>query len=190
MVMDDKAQMVALEGVFFTVIVVLSLVFLAQLSPSTVLSEKHTNILKIQGDSALQNLYKEPISELTFSDFPSNKIVYYIITNDYTNFTADLNKTIPTIVMYNIWISNETKTVFWCNSNGDYITPLITIEPIITSHYIIAIDPFYLNNTAGIFTGKYYVGKNSDRSDLDHPDAFQGYEGSTFNVILEMWKIP
>ena len=188
--MDDKAQMVALEGVFFTVIVVLSLVFLAQLSPSSVLSEKHSNILKIQGDGALQNLYKEPISEPTPSNYPSNKIVYYLITNAYTNFTADLNATLPTIVMYNIWISNETKTVFWCNSHGDYNTPLEAIEPITTSHYIIAIDSMYLNNATGIFTGKYQAGKNSDKSDLDHEDAFQGYEGSTYNIVLEMWQIP
>lgn len=196
--MDDKAQMMVLESIIFAIIILLSLVFLFQLSPSSTVGEKYTNTLKIRGDDALRSLYTDPANNTSGYplDYPSNKLVYYPITNNYTNFTRDLNKTLPDTVMYNIWISNGIKTIFWCNSFAETTAPLQAIGSITTSHYFIAIDPTYRTNKTGIFSGKYIQGRHSDdgydinpRSDLDHYSAFKGYEGSTYDVILEMWQI-
>ena len=188
--MDNKAQMMVLESIIFSIIIIISLVFLFQLSPSSNLSEIYTNTLKIRGDEALQSLFTdsaENTSEYPI-DYPSNKLVYYIVTNNYTNFTKDLSKTLPETVMYNIWISNGIKDIFWCNSFSRTNTRLQPTGSVTTSHYIIAIAPSYRTNETGLFLcqqGKYY----DNRCDLDHPSAFQGYQGSTYDVILEMWHI-
>jgi len=187
--MDDKAQMIVLEGIVFAITILLALFFLSQLSPSSTVSEKYTNTLKIQGDDALQSLYTEPIQGSHPQNYPSNKLVYFLITNNYTYFAENLSKRLPNTVMYNIWVNNGTKTVFWCNSDGGYNAQLQSMKPVTTSHYMIAMDPIYLNNDTGIFSGKYQPGKYyAYKSDL--AEAFQGYEGSTYDVILEMWQMP
>lgn len=176
--MDDKGQMMVLETVFFAVTVLLALIFLYQLSPSSTVSNEYTNILKIQGDDALQSLYTDVVPGDYPSDFPSNKLVYYLITNDYDGFTlSNLNNLLPSTVIYNIYISNGTKTVFWCNSDGDNTTPLqTTIGPVTTSHIIIAIHPKYLTDVSEQLIG--------DESILN--EKFPGYDGSTYDIILEM----
>lgn len=182
--MDDKAQMMVMETVIFTITILLALAFLFQLSPSSTLTDEYTKELKVQGDDALRALYIEPFTADDLpSDYPSSKLVYYLITNDYNSMTSDLNDMLLNIE-YNIWVSNGTNTVFWCNSDGDYNTPLQGIRSVTTSHCLVAIDPLYRNNETGIFSGKY---KHGDKSVLDQ--AFPGYEGSTYNVILELWCI-
>ena len=178
--MDDKGQMMVLETVFFAVTVLLALIFLYQLSPSSTVSNEYTNILKIQGDDALQSLYTDVVPGDYPSDFPSNKLVYYLITNDYNGFTRlNLNNLLPSTVMYNIYISNGTKTVFWCNSDGDNTTSLQTIGPVTTSHIIIAMHPDYLTDISIQLIGEESIlnGKFSD------------YDGSTYDIILEMWQM-
>jgi len=175
--MDDKGQMMVLETVFFAVTVLLALIFLYQLSPSSAVSNEYTNILKIQGDDALQSLYTDVVPGDYPSDFPSNKLVYYLITDDYDGFTlSNLNNLLPSTVIYNIYISNGTKTVFWCNSDGNSITPLQTIGPVTTSHIIIAMHPKYLTDVSEELIG--------DESILT--GKFPGYDGSTYDIILEM----
>ena len=197
--MDDKAQMMVMETVIFTITILLALAFLFQLSPSSTLTDEYTKELKVQGDDALRALYIEPFTADNLpSNYPSSKLVYYLITNDYDDYdsmTSDLNDMLLNIE-YNIWVSNGTNTVFWCNSDGDYNTPLQGIRSVTTSHCLVAIDSLYRNNETGIFSGKYLPGKHDDegydinlRSDLDHSSAFKGYEGSTYNVILELWCI-
>ena len=187
--MDNKAQMMVTDAIIFSITIVLALAFLFQLTPSSTLVDEYTKVLKMQGDDALRALYVEPFSvEDLPTDYPSNKLVYYLITNDYDNMTSDLNNILLN-VEYNIWISNGIKDpVFWCNSDGDYDAPLPNIRYVTTSHCLVAIDPTYRNNETGILAGKYLQGKYSDqKSDLDHSTAFEGYMGSTYNVILELW---
>ena len=196
--MDDKAQMMVLESIIFAITVILSLVFLYQLSPSTTVENKYTSDLKLWGDYAIKSLNNAKIENSADYplDFPSNKLVNYLITNDYNGFISDLNNMLPKTVDYNIYISNGTKTIFWCHSNyksGTTITgPLKTIEPVSKSHYIIVIDQLYRNNATHIFSHEVKQGRYCDnRSDLDHPDsAFGNYRGSSYDVILEMWSIP
>jgi len=179
--MDDKGQMMVLETVFFAVTVLLALIFLYQLSPSSAVSNEYTNILKIQGDDALQSLYTDVVPGNYPSDFPANKLVYYLITNDYHNFTSDLNNLLPSTVMYNIYISNGTKIpVFWCNSDEDSATPLQPMGPVTTSHIIIAMHPEYLTDIPIELIGEESI-LNGEFSD---------YDGSTYDIILEMLQMP
>ena len=196
--MDDKAQMMVLESIIFAITVILSLVFLYQLSPSTTVENKYTSDLKLRGDDALRSLNNAKIKNSTDYplDFPSNKLVNYLITNNYSGFISDLNNMLPKTVDYNIYISNGTKTIFWCHSNYKSelltIVPMRTIEPVSKSHYIIGIDLLYRNNATHIFSHEVKEGRYCDnRSDLDHPGfAFGNYKGSSYDIILEMWSIP
>ena len=175
--MDDKGQMMVLETVFFAVTVLLALIFLYQLAPSSAVSNEYTNILKVQGDDALQSLYTDVVPGDYPSDFPSNKLVYYLITNDYDGFTlSNLNNLLPSTVMYNIYISNGTKTVFWCNSDGNSTAPLQTIGPVTTSHIIIAMHPKYLTDIPIQLIGEESI-LNTE---------FSEYDGSTYDIVLEM----
>lgn len=189
--MDDKAQMMVMEAITFAITILLALAFLFQLSPSSTLTNEYTKELKMQGNDALRSLYIEPFTTDNLpSDYPSNKLVYYLITNDYNNMTSNLNDMLLD-TEYNIRVGNGTKNVFWCNSDGDYSTPLPSIRSVTTSHCLVAIDPLYLNNETGIFSNKYIPGKHdygqNPKSDLYN--AFPGYEGSTYSVILEMWRV-
>jgi len=197
--MDDKAQMMVLESVIFAITVLVSLIFLYQLSPSSTVENKYTNDLKLQGDNALRSLNNAPIDNSANYplDFPSNKLVNYLITNNYSSFISDLNGMLPKTVDYNIYISNGTKTIFWCHSNYKSqffipTEPTKTIEPVSKSHCIIGIDPLYRNNATHIFSHEVKQGKDyHDKSDLDNPlSAFGSYKGSSYDVILEMWSIP
>lgn len=193
--MDNKAQMMIIETVTFAATIFIALMFLYQLAPTSTLTNEYTKELEIRGDDALRNLYSKPITPDSFpTNYPSNKLVYYLITNDYLNCSSDLYDYLPNIVIYNIWISNGTKTIFWCDSNGNYNIQFQSLGSVTTSHCIIAIDPIYLDNSTGIFSGEYHLGKydygDSPRSDLYDQTTFQGYDGSTYKVILEMWRLP
>lgn len=197
--MDDKAQMMVLEAIIFAITVLISLIFLYQLSPSSTVENKYTNELKLQGDDALRSLSKAPINNYANYPpyYPSNKLVNYLITNNYSGFISDLNNMLPKTVDYNIYISNGTKTIFWCHSNYKSqlsipTEPMKTIEPVSKSHYIIGIDQLYRNNATHIFSYEVNEGKYcTNRSDLDNTTlAFGNYIGSSYDVILEMWSIP
>jgi hypothetical protein len=182
--MDNKAQMMVMETTIFAITVILGLAFLFQLSPSSTLTDTYSNELKIWGDDALRTLYTEPYTaDALPANYPSNKLVYYLITNDYDNMTSELNNFLEDKIMYNIWISNGTQPVFWCNSLGYNDTPLSSIGSVTISHSIIPIDPVYLNNATGIFSGKYKEGK---KSDLDN--KFEVCDSSSYDIILEMWE--
>ena len=186
--MNDKAQMMVLESVLFAIIILVALVFLYQLSPTSTVSNTYTNDLKIKGDDALRTLYndeveKEDLHEDFPQGFPKNKLVYYLITDDYYHFIiSNLHSMLPPSTMYNIYISNGTKTIFWCNSNLDNSTPLTLIEPVTISHYVIAIHPDLLNQTK--------FPDIIDKDGCELPKLFENkYDGSMYDVILEICYI-
>lgn len=182
--MDDKGQMMILEVIFFTAIVVLSLVFIYQISPSSIVTNKYANDLKIAGDGALYSLYDDIIVEGQPSNYRFSKMEHYLITNAYGDFISDLNNMLPPNVMYNIYISNGTTTKFWCSFIGDYYNSMISIDPVSVSHCFVAIDPYLLTG----FPDSHYIdGKYGSKSDLS--TEFLGYSGSAYSVILEMWYI-
>ncbi len=188
--MDDKGQMLVLEAVFFAIIVLSSLIFIYQITPLSGVSNKYTNNLKILGDSALQSLYAEVMTSQIWSgyllgNYRFGLIEHYLISNSYGNFITDLNSMLPPSVLYNIYVSNGTKTEFWCSSIRDISEPLSPIDPISTSHCIVSIHPDLL--TEILPKSQYDPGRTPDESDLD--DMFEGYGDSTYDVILELWYI-
>jgi len=173
MKMDNNAQMMVLEAVVFSISVIISISFLFQISPTATLTDQYTKELKIQGDDALRSLYFEPYTYNSLpSNYPSGKLINYIIEKDYTHLIIDLNKILLS-TEYNIRISNGTTTIFWCNSYGDYTVELEPRDEISTSHCLVAIDPNFL-------------------VDNDRFDAFKT-DGvllcNAYKVILEIWSL-
>jgi hypothetical protein len=80
--------------------------------------------------------------------------------------------------MFNIYISNGTKKVFWCSSIQETSTALPVTEPVTISHYIISIDPYFFDPK---------LSKIIDNNGCELPKKFPGYTGSTYDVILEMF---
>jgi hypothetical protein len=166
--MDNKAQMMVLEAVVFSISIIISLAFLFQISPSSALTDQYTKELKIQGDDALMTLYFQNYeSNPSPTNYPTSKLINYIINEDYSGLTSDLNEVLLN-TEYNIRISNKTKTIFWCNSNGK-IDELENRRAISASHCIVAIDPYFFN--AG------------SRLENEFPHS------NTFKVILEVWSL-
>lgn len=183
--MDDKGQMMVIESVIFAITILLALVFLYQLSPTSTVSNTYTNDLKIKGDDALRTLYNDEVIANLPQGFPKNKLTYYLISDNYDGFiTSNLQNMLPSNTMYNIYISNGTKTVFWCSSALDNQTALSLKEPITISHYVIAIHPQLLTNSTLKDMGII------DADGCEIPKLFNNdYKGSVYDVILEMCLI-
>ena len=149
--MDNKGQMMVLEVIFFAVIVLSSLIFIYQMNPLSGISNKYTNDLKIMGDSALQSLYNEVIISETrtgylWGNYRVSEIEHVLIANAYGSFITDLNSMLPTSVMYNVYISDGTKTEFWSSSIGDFSDPLVPIDPVCISHCIVSMHHDFLTD--------------------------------------------
>jgi hypothetical protein len=147
------------------------------------------------GDNALDAIYAETqhiklnVGASYITNNPSSKLVVSIIKNDYSKLTDSLNNILPDSVIYNIYISNGSKTVFWCTSTGDPNEPLTMLDPVAISHHQISIDPQHLVK----YSNDVYIGGTNSIIAEDflgnpipnNPDNFE-YKGATYEVILEM----
>lgn len=193
---DDKAQMMVLESIFFGITVAVALAFLIQISPTAIQSGTQTsNELKILGDGALDALYTQTMHikeiDIDTTDYktnnPTSKLAVCFITNNYASLITSLNEILPPTVLYNIYISNGTKTVFWCSSTFNTIDPLPMIDPIAISHHPIPIDPKHLSpKDDGGYTEDTYLGNTQSDIWDDFIDVDDPYNGATYDVILEM----
>ena len=196
--MNDKAQMMVLESIFFAITVVIALAFLIQISPTSIQGGVQLlNELKILGDDALNSLYAETLhvnrspTDFNATNNPSNKLAVCIITNNYSAVTDSITSSLPDTAIYNIYISNGSKTIFWCSSTGDTNTPLRMIDPVTISHHLVSIDPMHLVG----YHRLVYQGVGAECSDIAEaflvqtdpkkPEEFS-YKSSTYDVILEM----
>lgn len=179
--MDDKGQMMVVESVIFTITILLALVFLYQLSPTSTVSNVYKNDLKIEGDDALRTLYSDQVTANVSKNFPKNKLVFYLITDDYESLVLHLQSKFPSNTMFNIYISNGTKKVFWCSSTQDSSIALPVREPVTISHYIISIHPDFFKHSK--------FPNIVDNDDCELSKKFPGYTGSTYDVILEMFYV-
>jgi len=177
----DSAQTMVLEVSFFTVMVILSLLFLYRLSPVSVVSSDFTDDLSDQGTDALHSIYNNLPSGEYPSNYPSNALVHYIITNNYEGMISDLNALLQSNVMYNLYITNETEQLFWCSSYQDSAYPLQTIDPVTIVHCLIAIDPIYIDGeTDELF-------RDGQPNPLE--TAFSDYTDNIYKVQLVLWRI-
>jgi len=189
--MNDKAQMMVLESVIFAITILISLIFLYQLSPTSTQSTAYTNDLKIKGDTAIQNLYNDEAPEASNlpQEFPKNKLTYYLITDDYDSLIrSNLKNMLPPNTMFNIQISNGTKKVFWCNSNADNSTPLALSEPVVISHYMISIHPQFFNISKFGIRGLGLIENSNYNDGCDIAIAFDAYDGGDINKIKEEYR--
>lgn len=173
MKVDDKGQIMVLETIFFASTIILAIVFLYQLSPPSVVSDVYTSDLKSVGDDALRNLYNDVVTEPPYPGYPTSKLVHYLIADEYGSMVSDLRNFITSTVMYNIYVSNGEKIMFWCNSFGgsdESIDILPGTDPVVISHCVIAIDPVFLSGSNLLPT-------------------FDGYTDSVYEVQLQMWYI-
>ena len=193
---NDEAQMMMLEAIFFAITVVIALILLFQMSPTSIQSgSQSSNELKQLGDNALDTIYaetqhiKQDVNAGYITNNPSSKLVVCIITNNYFELTKSLNNILPDSALYNVYISNGTKTVFWCTSRGDTDKPITMLDPVVISHHPISIDPEHLVSYS---EDLYENGDNSVIAEdfLGNPIPGDSnnyeYKGATYEVMLEM----
>jgi len=191
MMRDDNAQMMVLESVIFAIIVTISLAFLIQISPTTIQGGVQTSDeLKTLGDNALSIVYSEtrhindPGGNLRYTtNNPTSKLAVCIITNDYGSLIDSLNNILDN-VPYNIYISNGTKTIFWCSSINDTVNSIPMMDPVALSHHPVSIDPEYLNGLNPNTYKDITVSRLYD--DFIDVAPEEPYLGSTYEVILEL----
>jgi hypothetical protein len=189
--MNEKGQMMILETIFFAATVTLSLVFFYQLSPSSTVSNTYVYDLTIAGDDALNTIYDD-VLEVRPEGYPSSTLVHYIITNAYLDLVSELNSLLPLNTMYNVYISDGSDSVFWCNYFGEH-TPLPKNDPVSSSCCVVAMDLNHLSTAAenaGLVEydeTTRFSGHNS--CDLLHNSMFDDTNKVVFKIILELWYV-
>ena len=199
--MDNKAQMVVMESIIFSIMVVISLAFLINLSPTSIQSSTQTTTdLKTRGDDALAAIYATQASIESRGTNPVDivkllehynesisKLEICIITNNSIELTSSLNALLPNNVHYNIYIEDANgNREFWCNK---FLEPNILprSETVFLSHHIISMDPQHFTVYVNL-PGDPYGGKSESSIKQRFIDEL-GYFGATYDVVLEMWTI-
>ena len=193
---NDNAQMMILEAIFFGITVSIALAFIFQISPSSIQSgTENSNELKTIGDAALGVTYIQTMhiidapGETYKTNNPQSKLTVCIITNNYDELVSSLNEILSDTILYNIYISNGTKTIFWCSITQDKTNKITMVDPVSISYFPISIDPNFLKpeEYGGFFEGHYLDNDRSDIwDDFIDPTLEEPYEGSSYEVILEM----
>lgn len=198
--MNDKAQMMVLESIIFAITTIVALAFLINLSPSSIQRATETTVdLKTIGDGVLNAIYTQQTTIRSHGNSsydgaetydPTSKLQVCVITNNYQELTASINRLLPTNVFYNIYIANSTgKKVFWCNSTCNstdgWNYELTPIGTVFTSHHIISIDPVHFT----IYLDNYYLNCPYGPKECHLEGKFPGYSGATYDFIMEMWKV-
>lgn len=169
--MDDNGQMLVIESIVFATIVIMSLVFLYQLSSSSTIPIP-VNDLKEKGDDALNILYNMPISEQEYQDaqfypkgYVPNKLVHYFYSNDSAGLVTDLNNLLMPNIMYNVYVRDETQTKAF-TSRFNLSGAMNIVGQTARSHCFITIENG-LGNASSIFSK----------------------DECTYDLILEMWYL-
>ena len=179
--LDNKGQMMVLETIFFTATVILSIVFLYQLSPQSIINEASTDDLRVIGNDALLSIYNDVVDEVDLSGYPSSKLVHGLIANEYGAIVSDLGNFLPSTALYNIYVSNGVDTVFWCDSHGntDENNILTPQDPVAISHCLVAIDPTYFSSDTNDLLRDGEANSFASLADI----------GSVYEVRLMVWYI-
>ena len=193
---NDDAQMMILEAIFFGITVSIALAFIFQISPTSIQTGAQSSTeLKSLGDNALEVIYSQtmhirPVSYVTDKTInPTDKLTVCIIKNEYQEMVDSLNEILPDTVVYNIYISNGTKTIFWRSSTNS-ANKITMIDPVSISYHPISIDPNFLYEDDHGFSEPIYEDtvEATDRSDIwdDFIDQAVPYLGSSYIIILEL----
>ncbi len=184
--------MIVLEVIFFAAMILLSIVFIYQLSPQSYSTEVASSALQTFGDDALRALYLAPHNYIAPLGYPNSTIEHYFITNSYGSLVSDLQRLLSAGVMFNLYISNESSTYLWCTSNAEYDAPLQSSDPVANCHCYITLDPAFSNVAKE--KGWYDHVKTDPRvaSAPEASDVFNLFGTDTtsrvFLVTLEIWR--
>jgi len=109
----DEAQMMVLEAITFSVMVIIALLFVAELSPtpSFVPSSSRAELKTLARDALIA------IEHQQVTDY-QNFLVECIAENDRDSLSYYLNLSLPPSTYYNIYISNGSKTTLWYNGEA------------------------------------------------------------------------
>lgn len=180
---NNKGQMLMIEAVLFSIMVLVAISFISQLSPPAVVSHRYSNNLKIWGDNVLLGMYNKGINDTIPVSYPNNTLSYYLINNSHDRFVENFSKD-PRIskasVMYNVYISNGTKTIFWVNSQSDTSGPLTPIGSVSKSHRLVSIDPSIIYQTE---PDKWFSSYNP----INESFVNLGYNQSTYDILVDLW---
>jgi hypothetical protein len=169
---NDNAQMMIVEAVLFSIMVIMALIFVNQLSPPSRISATiSSDQLKILGDDALRSIDKVTIPELIA--YSGSSLVKYIAKNDKENLAEYLNSLLPSQVKYNIYISDGNETIKWYDAELE--EKVAIVGTISRSHYIIVIRDEEIT--------KDYKMDGAENRFVEHPI------GCVYEVILEMWYV-
>lgn len=163
---NDNAQMMVIESILFSIMVILSLMFVSNISPpSRVSSSLPVDQLKILGDDALRTIDKT--TPTPADSYLGSSLVKYILEKDVFSLTNLLNSLLPDI-SYNLYLSNGIETIKWYD--GEVLTG--GKHGAVSKSHMIIILPL-------------------DWIDPDiYPDGIiTDYDGVVYDFILEMWYI-
>ncbi len=171
---NNTASMMVLESVIFAIMILLALILITSLSPvkkSTV--DSYSNQLKIIADDSIRSLdslkTSNRISEELSGVLFGSRLVEYISLNDTTNATEYFDKSLPDNVEYNIYISNNEKTILWYGGEAG----IGKLGDVSRSEYLLVI-PYVFNESFGGYKNESII---------------PGYNGVDYIFILEVWEI-
>lgn len=205
--MKDKAQMMVLESIIFAIITIIALSFMINLAPTSIqTATESTSDLKMIGDDVLNTIFasQTTIESQGMGPYdgretydPTSKLEVCVVTNNFEELTATINRLLPTNVFYNLYIADSAgNKVFLCASTCTQISgwntadELTSTGTVFTSHHIISIDPVQLT----IYTNpNYYMHFPPMQCCLINKfnDKYPGYvfSDSTYDFIMEMWRV-
>jgi len=139
--MNNKAQMMILETIFFAATLFLAILFIYHIAPNPIeTTTKHAYDLEILGNSALQTIYNQHIPH---PDLPANtlsKMEYYLLTSASADLITDLKNILPSNVLFNIYIGNHHTLQFWVSSQATFQESLPTSQDVSRVHCLVNAD--------------------------------------------------
>lgn len=178
--MNNNAQMMILETIFFAATLFLAILFIIHIAPNPIESStKQSYDLEILGNSALQTIYNQYKPHPDLPAQTLSKIEYYILTSSSAEFINDLKNILPSNVLFNIYIGHLESTEFWVNSHGKFQEPLPTSQQVTLVHCVVYADySSYIN----------WPYENPDEYPNDY--LFNKIPGDVISrVTLELWYI-
>jgi len=157
-----------LEAVVCAILLVISLLIFYQISPSTpvVSSETELSDLKTKGDDSLRFLNGLKVHGAE-EGYPDDALSYYLAKNNFKPLKENLSLFLPDTIEYNVYISNGKEEVFWFSSGSGKLGPM---GPTARSYRYVSVDIDLIKSSW-------------------HGEIIPGYQGSTYQVVLELWYI-
>ena len=155
----DRAQMMVLEAIAFALLMIISILFVYQLSPSSYFYRSApTNQLTIMANDVLRSIGNKNASLSGYQ----NMLAQLVGEGEISELTYIINQSLPDFVYYNLYVGN-----------GSNYTLLYSDEDVIGGRFGEVSRGFSV-----IYLDKSVTGKDGVTVD-----------GDIYEVVLEVWKI-